>query len=183
MMFFLLFIVLTAVFQESAIRQRLSDTFLDFRFFTSVDSVSRDKYHVVSLYYFRLHRSVRFSHEPAGSVSFYRVAYLAARHKSGPCLIKSVLFIQDHRKPAAFGLALLVYPGKVPLIAQCKFAAISHPDTVPFKQLNCKRFSASRSSSLEHLAAVGCSHSLAESVFLKSLPLLRLISPFHFLLL
>ena len=48
-------------------------------------------------------------------------------------------------------------------------------------KLSAKRLSSSCSSSLENLASVGCSHSLAESVFLESLPLLRLISSFHFL--
>ena len=180
---FLLFIVITAVLQESAVRKRLSYAFLDFSFTASVDSVACHKDHIVPAPDHRRKRPVRLSHESAGSVSFHRIADLAARHKRGPCDIQSVLSVQDHRKPAAFGLALLVYPGKVPLIALCKFAAISHPDTVPIKQLNCKRFSASRSSSLEHLAAVSCGHSLTESVFLKSLSLLRLICPLHFILL
>ena len=149
-------------------------------FLASVNGGTRHEYYVVPAFYIRLNCPVGSSHEPAGSVSLYRITDFLTCYECSPCKFKSVPFIKDHRKSAAPGLSLFIDPGKVALFSQCEFAVISHSDTNSIK-LNSKRFSSSCSSSLEYLTSVSCSHSLTESVLFKSLPFLRLISSFHFL--
>ena len=180
MIVFLLFIV--AACEDPGIFKRSFQLLFYFRFLASDYGGTRHKYYVVPAFNSWFKRSVCRSHDPAGPVSFYRITDFLTGYECSPCKSQSISSVKNHRKSATFRLPLFIDTGKITLFSQCEFAVISHSDTNSIK-LNSKRFSSSCSSSLEYLTSVSCRHSLAESVLFKSLPLLRLISSFHFRLL
>ena len=153
---------------------------LYFTHYCSVYTVSGYKYYIVAFSDFISYGIIRLFHKSSGAISFYWISYLLTGNKSSPCISEIVLSVQNYNVFTSSGLAFLIYLGEILLFPEGQFTIFSHLEH-QFLKLNCEGLSSSCSSSLEYLAAVSCSHSLAESVFLKSLSLLRLISSFHFL--
>ena len=137
--------------------------------------IAGDEDHIITGSELASEETYSLAHHAPRPIALHTVSDLLARYKSSPRIRAAVLAIDDHHKTTDLRPSLLIDPIKIGLITKRRITGHQSSPSL----LGGQALSASGSSSLEDLTAGSRSHSLSESVLLKSLSLLWLISSLH----